>query len=618
MKLVSSIYIALFCCTVATLGLSLNLHKSEKQISKKQDQDNVNDDIFLSGGHTLYAGGELSQPKENNINCSETSLTRSDANEVEVANEDEEDLFQFNRGSFSIKDPHTLKNQSSSSQNAGKKNNDLENCNDVPGLKCVPYYQCKNGSIITVGDGLIDIQLGFPPLPVSPFPNPCPGFLDFCCKDPSYIPISPQQNPEDNELIPEDNENQEVKITTAVENCSDKPGHVCVPYYQCEKNGSIITENTSGLIGIQIGFPKELPGEICPEFLDVCCKDHVPTPPRPNYESKCGKRNSYGLVNQTQELKKGESLFGEWPSMCAVFSEENGQKVYQCGASLLDTNVLLTAAHCVNRFSSMEKRLFVRCGDWDLENENEPFEPYPHQELEVKQVHIHPEFNAQNLAFDFSVLMTSSGGSIKNVNEHFVLDYNIDTICLPKPDMKFRHQTCYAMGWGKDKFGKDGSFQAVLKEVEIRTMDHSDCQDSLRSTRLGSRFQLHDSFLCAGGEPGKDTCQGDGGSPLMCSSFHGETGYSYFQAGIVSWGIGCGGSTPGVYASVDKAVCWIDMVTSCHANSQSNHSHFGYLASECGSWESETKKRLKSLPARIGSFLEDLYNFDECRVPYEE
>jgi len=298
-----------------------------------------------------------------------------------------------------------------------------------------------------------------------------------------------------------------------------------------------------------------------------------------------------------------------------VFSEEKGQKVYQCGASLLDTNVLLTAAHCVNRFSSMEKRLFVRCGDWDLENENEP---YPHQELEVKQVHIHPEFNAQNLAFEFSVLMTSSGGGIKNVNEHFVLDYNIDTICLPKPDMKFRHQTCYAMGWGKDKFGKDGSFQAVLKEVEIRTMDHNDCQDSLRSTRLGSRFQLHDSFLCAGGEPGKDTCQGDGGSPLMCSSFHGETGYSYFQAGIVSWGIGCGGSTPGVYASVDKAVCWIDMVTSCHANSQSNHSHFGYLASECGSWESETKKRLKSLPARIGSFLEDLYNFDECRVPYEE
>merc|ERR1719259_17809 len=30
-------------------------------------------------------------------------------------------------------------------------------------------------------------------------------------------------------------------------------------------------------------------------------------------------------------------------------------------------------------------------------------------------------------------------------------------------------------------------------------MDHSDCQDSLRSTRLGSRFKLHDSFFVCWG-----------------------------------------------------------------------------------------------------------------------
>ena len=32
-----------------------------------------------------------------------------------------------------------------------------------------------------------------------------------------------------------------------------------------------------------------------------------------------------------------------------------------------------------------------------------------------------------------------------------------------------------------------------------------------------------------------------------------------FQAGIVSWGIGCGeNNTPAVYANVAKASCWID------------------------------------------------------------
>ena len=30
------------------------------------------------------------------------------------------------------------------------------------------------------------------------------------------------------------------------------------------------------------------------------------------------------------------------------------------------------------------------------------------------------------------------------------------------------------------------------------------------------------------------------------------------QAGIVSWGIGCGSDSPAVYAKVAKASCWID------------------------------------------------------------
>merc|ERR1712008_193186 len=76
------------------------------------------------------------------------------------------------------------------------------------------------------------------------------------------------------------------------------------------------------------------------------------------------------------------------------------------------------------------------------------------------------------------------------------------------------------------------------------------------------RFQLDDSFICAGGADGKDTCKGDGGSPLVCPSKYDPN--TYVQAGIVAWGIGCGeDNTPGVYASVSKGACWIDYAMSC-------------------------------------------------------
>merc|ERR1711890_19914 len=60
------------------------------------------------------------------------------------------------------------------------------------------------------------------------------------------------------------------------------------------------------------------------------------------------------------------------------------------------------------------------------------------------------------------------------------------------------------------------------------------CEASLRRTRLGGKFQLDNSFLCAGGVPGKDTCKGDGGSPLVCPSKTFPN--RYVQAGIVAWG----------------------------------------------------------------------------------
>jgi kallikrein len=389
------------------------------------------------------------------------------------------------------------------------------------------------------------------------------------------------------------------EVDNVFENCADytaSQGYECVPYYQCN-NGTIITDG-GGLIDIRNGFGILSPEDSkCPGFLDVCCKDpdFVPPPPPPvvKHVPKCGQRHQNGLGVRIQGFQEHESQFGEWPHMCAILSEEpvveepgyaGGEpqtvNLYQCGGSLIAPGVILTAAHCAEKFRSQPGKLKVRCGEWDTQNQTEP---RAHQDRTVQTLDIHPDFNDRNLANDWALLYTI---------EPFELQEHIDTVCLPDPEEQFDGQNCFATGWGKDQFGAAGEYQVVLKEIDLPVVNHRQCQDSLRRTRLGRRFQLDESFICAGGIAGKDTCKGDGGSPLVCQS-KGDP-FTYVQAGVVAWGIGCGeDATPGVYASVSKAVCWIDYSMSCNQGRVTGDfsSYWGH-SDQCQAWMDGEMSRL--------------------------
>ena len=389
------------------------------------------------------------------------------------------------------------------------------------------------------------------------------------------------------------------EVDNVFENCADytaSQGYECVPYYQCN-NGTIITDG-GGLIDIRNGFGILSPEDSkCPGFLDVCCKDpdFVPPPPPPvvKHVPKCGQRHQNGLGVRIQGFQEHESQFGEWPHMCAILSEEpvveepghaGGEaqtvNLYQCGGSLIAPGVILTAAHCAEKFRTQPGKLKVRCGEWDTQNQTEP---RAHQDRTVQTVDIHPDFNERNLANDWALLYTT---------EPFELQEHIDTVCLPDPEEQFDGQNCFATGWGKDQFGAAGEYQVVLKEIDLPVVSRESCQDSLRRTRLGRRFQLDESFICAGGIAGKDTCKGDGGSPLVCQS-KGDP-FTYVQAGVVAWGIGCGeDATPGVYASVSKAVCWIDYSMSCNQGRLSGDfsSYWGH-SDQCQAWMDGERSRL--------------------------
>ncbi|CAB4056737.1 unnamed protein product [Lepeophtheirus salmonis] len=340
-------------------------------------------------------------------------------------------------------------------------------------------------------------------------------------------------------------------VDTSYEDCSyyADQGYKCVPYYTCE-DGEIVTDG-GGLIDIRSSFSAILdPGSSkCPGYLEVCCRHpefatnapHIettqkPTTPKPRiYQSACGRRNIGGIGVRIQNDKyKGSTQFGEWPHMCAVLESKSvaGSEevnLYVCGASLIAPGVILTGAHCVAKIKP--SNIKIRCGEWDTQQQ---VEPRPHQDLTLFLPHTLTRF----------VYLITSLESMTTII-----------------------RTASPLDGERDKFGKSGVYQVIMKQVQMDIVDSAECQNRLRKTRLGDSFELDKSFICAGGEKDKDTCKGDGGGPLVCpkgdgSSYGGEP--TYVQAGIIAWGIDCGvNGNPGVYANVADGLCFIDWATQC-------------------------------------------------------
>jgi trypsin len=208
---------------------------------------------------------------------------------------------------------------------------------------------------------------------------------------------------------------------------------------------------------------------------------------------------------------------------------------FVCGATLIYPDILLTAAHCNDGFYTFLQAsvIYIGATKFDGSDAIETFQAVSFRN--------HPKYDA----FPLSKFLSDSENV--PITDNYIYDYSLvklsgqSSITPAKwnsnPVQPLDNEELITIGFGQITQG--GPLSYDLLEVKVDVTNFATCNAAYNN-------ELDEvSTLCAA-SPGKDSCNGDSGGPIL--------DLSGTIVGIVSLGIGCALPTfPGVYSRISAA-----------------------------------------------------------------
>ncbi|XP_044763875.1 clotting factor C-like [Coccinella septempunctata] len=292
----------------------------------------------------------------------------------------------------------------------------------------------------------------------------------------------------------------------------------------------------------------------------------IMTPSRENLNDICGTV----IARPKPLITHGEVTHeGEFPWHAAIYHSKGVNLVYICGASLINKEYLLTAAHCVTKprteTPSKIGSMVIYLGKHYLKE----WSTKGIQDRRVSKLIVHPEFESETFKNDIAIIKLSEPITVTNY---------VRPVCLWEDQVDLHHvinQPGTIIGWGYDE---DGVITDELHKASMPIVSTETCIYSYPD--FFARFTSNTTF-CAGYRNGTSACNGDSGSGMVFQKTRPQSGTQVWQLrGIVSLSVAlqnqarCNTSHYVVFTDVAKHGPWIQSVINPSRNDISSDRTF--------------------------------------------